>query len=317
MKFLLASFFAVTPAFASVVRSVDSSPKDYSERSKETYVEFQMKTFKDVNATQTPGLDEALQALYQNEPQAQELTKEAIKNIQGKVLNLENKQVLLFLLRRSYEKFNDGYSLLRMKSLVRSDVGLMDLIEDDRLKNILSKDDMPSVMSVANFVSAFKQRTDLAGSQFLVDGVPFELNPHFKIPQGVFQWTLISNVYSQFVFIGSWEEFTIKLLSRSGLNPLVEGDCINFKTSSELRDLSAQVFFSKKCVLDANGSRNFYSVGKNTEKDLKSDLTLPSLPEIHNERANWAVPALTLLAVGIAYGLKDKHVAIKAPALKF
>ncbi len=150
------------------------------------------------------------------------------------------------------------------------------------------------------------QKFPMEEISILINGKKISHLEKWVAPQGIYQWTLVSNTHEPLMRLGSFTQFASESLIH--LKPLIDGDCsslteVEFKTYGILQ---LEIFSSSKCITQ------FGTVAKGniSESHLGALPTTPSdNPTIRSR--SWLLPALAGLAAGIAYGLRGKQVSIQ------
>ncbi len=155
---------------------------------------------------------------------------------------------------------------------------------------------------------AISKRIDLEESALLVNGIKVMNIGKWTAPEGIFQWTLVSNTHEPITRLSNFTQFAAE--SIKSLEELNLGDCkkISENEPKKYGLVKVEVFESRKCVVKFDSSLRLDP----SSDHLGRSQNIVNLEE--KSHRNWIWASLLIVGAGVAMGLKDKNVQVTMPS---
>jgi hypothetical protein len=299
-----------SPAQTAVQRTTESSFDEYRKYLEQTggtsfsqaYIQLSS-----VTTLETPLLEKCLEEMYLGAP-SQVTCLSAVKSLGAKPLNQPRREVLYSFLskmakvksphRSFYEGLRDG--LLRTHP---------DLARTFQTEVPESDDKAPELknLEMKAWKNALDKKIPLDEASLLINGKKVSKLENWTAPEGIYQWTLISNTHEPFIRFATFSQFAADSLK--GLEPLAPGGCSQLETLEPQKFglLKMEVFANSKCVTQ---------FGMSTTVEEKSEHLGSSSSMVKMEKSSsrhWVWITLAIVGAGVAAGLKGKNVQIQWP----
>lgn len=311
--FILVSLISVaaTAQKMTVQRALNSSYSEYSVYLRnsqklsfaESYTSLNLK--REVSST---SVEECLLDLIQ-ESKDSPLCDKAIFELTRRPLNRMSTEVLISLLSRI------GKSSIKEKQFFNSFLNslLATLPDVKKSMGISKRTDVLVVNSVSKleyqaWMRMILKKVSAKETLLMVNGIKVPSLNGFQPPQGVFQWSLVTNSFEPLNFVGTWHQFASR--SSKELKPFFIGDCDRLKGTElpESEILGIEVFLNENCV---HQSQNVFQTKYGP--DHLDDLSGKSSMSI--QKNAWVWPSV-FVAVGagvLASSLRNKKVKVEMP----
>ena len=143
----------------------------------------------------------------------------------------------------------------------------------------------------------------------LINGKKISNLQNWAAPEGIYQWSLVSNTHEPLIRLGTFSQFAAESLKE--LKPLAQGDC------KDLDQLNAQKFGLMRVNVFAN-TKCIAEYGMSTPIQSQTDHlgNSKSMVNVENQSSrHWVWPVMIAVGVGLAVGLQGKNVQVQAPGL--
>lgn len=297
-------------AETAVQRTTESSYADYQkylEKSggisfSQAYIQLSS-----VTAMETPLLERCLEEMYLGAP-SQSTCMSAVKSLGSKPLNQSRREVLFSFLskmvkvksqhREFYQSMRTG--LLRTHPDIGRTFHVSVPAEDEKTVEV-------KALEMKAWKNALAKKFPIDEISLLINGKKVSKLQNWNAPEGVFQWALITNTHEPFVRLGTFSQFASESLK--DLKALAKGDCkeLDQLEASKYGLLKVEVFANSKCVAQ---------FGMSTPIAATSEHLGSSTQRVNMEKSSsrhWVWPALAIVGVGLAAGLKGKNVQVQWP----
>jgi len=313
--FILISFLS-TPALAqkmTVQRALNSNYSEYENYLHNSQKLSFIESYTSLNQKRevsSNNVEECLLDLLQ-ESKDSPLCDKAIFELTRRPLNRMSSEVLISLLSRI------GKSAIKEKQFFNSFLNsLLNTLPDvKKSMGISTRTDVLVVHSVSKLEYRAWMRMILkkisAKEVFLmINGKKIPSLGNYQPPQGVFQWSLITNSFEPLNFVGTWHQFANR--SSKDLKPFFHGDCDKLKrteiANSEI--LGLEIFLNEKCVQE---NQNIFQT--KYSGDHLDDISNKSIVSIQKNAWVWPSAFVALGAGVLASSLKNKKVRVEMPGL--
>ncbi|MEZ0393014.1 MAG: hypothetical protein ACAH59_12410 [Pseudobdellovibrionaceae bacterium] len=293
----------------AVQRTLDSSYRDYAnylESSGRTSFVAAYIQLSSVTELETPLLEKCLEEVYLGAP-SQITCLSAVKSLTAKPLNKPRREVLysfLVKLEKSRSQHQTLYRDLRL-GLLRTHFHLAKTFD---VPVPAKEEDQARVaaLEMKAWKKAVQKRFPLEEIALLINGKKVAKLESWTAPQGIYQWSLITNTHEPITRIGSFSQFAAESLK--DLKPLAPGNC------QSLLDLEAQkfgllqleIYSNKKCV--ARFGMNS-TVGSSEHLGKSSQMVKME----KSSSRHWIWPVVAIIGVGLATSLNGKQVSLQMP----
>ncbi len=299
-----------SPAQVFVQRTTTSLKKDYLEYLKkenlQTFVDGYIQTSASMEL-KTPLLEQCLEEMYLGAP-FEDSCFESIKSLTSRPLNKVRREVLISFLQKLkkgskskknfYESFHSGLTKVSAGREIKTD--------DDNI----GESKVTKALEMNAWRKAISKKIDLEESALLVNGIKVMNIDQWVAPDGIFQWTLVTNTHEPIIRLSSFAQFaTDSVKSLEALNP---EDCkkISEREPQKYSLVKVEVFESRKCVVK-------YDIKYMPTPDsghLGRSQNIVNLEE--KSHRNWIWTSMLIVGVGVAMSLKDKNVQVSLPSLQ-
>jgi len=299
-------------AFAQtgVQRTTESSYEDflkYLEKSGDITFSQAFIHLSSVTEMETPLLEKCLEEMYLGAP-SQANCLAAVKSLASKPLNQARREVLFsFLSRMSkvrspHQMFYQGLKT----GLLKSHPEIARIFHVDIPDDSSRTSDMKALEMKA-WKSALSKKFPIAEASLLINGKKVSKLETWTAPDGVFQWSLISNTHEPFIRLGTFSQFASESLKE--LEPLAKGRCADLDKleARKFGLMKIEVFADRKCIAKFGMSTPIVA----SNHHLGSSASMVKVEE--SSSRHWVWPVLALVGAGLAAGLKDKNVQVRWP----
>lgn len=305
--FLLPSIILVSlSSFAQIVvqRTTSSSLADYEAYlKKENLLSFSQAYIQISAVTElnTPLLEQCLEEVYLGAP-FEDTCFESVKSLTSRPLNSSRREVLTSFLKKLTKVSRKNKSFFSSFA-----EGLEKTHPKGEDKNLPDEDDRRSLVSdleMNAWKKALKKTFDIKEVSLLINGKKVMNLENWKAPEGVFQWSFITNTHEPITRLSSFSLFAAESLR--ALKALNDNDCKKIEESEPKKYgiLKLEVFSSKKCVVQFH---------KLYTPDLADGHLAPSSKVVNLEsgsKRQWGWAATVILGAAAAMALKDKNVEL-------
>jgi len=262
-----------------------------------------------VTEMETPLLERCLEEVYLGAP-SQSTCLTAVKSLTSKPLNQPRREVLFSFLaklekaksqqKNFYRDLKQG--LLRTHPHLARTFGVSVPDSEDSLAKI-------TALEMKAWKKAVVKKFPLDEIALLINGKKVAQLESWTAPQGVYQWTLVSNTHGPIVRLGTFSQFASESLKE--LKPLAQGNCQNIQDLEAQKHglLQIEVFADKKCIAQF-GMKT--TVGHSDHLGKSTNIVKME----KTSSRHWVWPILAVVVVGLATSLNGKQVSFHIPSFR-
>jgi hypothetical protein len=307
--FLLVSALSLNClAEVAVQRTPESSYSEfqkYLQKSGKTSFAQAYITLSSVTEMETPLLERCLEEVYLGAP-AQSTCLSAVKSLSSKPLNQPRREVLFSFLsklekvkspqKNFYRDMRLG--LLRTHENLAKTFGATIPEQDEKLETLQN-------LEMNAWRKAVSKMIPLEEVSLLINGKKVSKLEKWNAPQGVYQWSLVTNTHEPLVRISTFSQFAADSLKE--LKPLASASCDQLSDFDPKKFglLQMEIFSNPKCVAQFGIAS---AVAKSPHLGNSA-----SMVQIEKSNRHWVWPILVAVGAGIALSLKDKQVSVQMP----
>lgn len=305
----LATTSAPAAALPAVQRTLGSSEKTYQkylqESGKRTFVDVYLQVSAPMDSD-SPPLENCLEDLYLGR-NFDASCFSAVSSLTSKPLNSSRRDLLWALLDRLQNTPSTRKSFyLGLRN------GLLSTHPELSKKPDLPNSSQPASLSrvqeleMKAWRKALAQKIPLSEVALLVNGQRVSSITRWKAPEGVFQWSLISNTHEPLIRLGTFSQFAADSVRQ--LKPLADANCENLKNleARHFGVLHLEIFSNPHCVAE-------FGMGRASARQEHLGTSMARMELQKPASKSWLIPALAILGAGLAAGLRNKHVTVTWP----
>lgn len=257
----------------------------------------------------SPSIEDCLVALMQ-ESQENPSCDKAIYDLTRKPLNNMSREILASLLYRmtksnlQEKQFFNSF----LNSLLQTHPEMKNNLSIQKKSEVL-KTNRISKLEYSAFLKTLQKKTDFKDLHLLINGKIITNLRGFEVPQGVYQWGLITNTFKPFVFVGTWQQFAAK--AQKNLEPFFAGSCEDLEKieTTEQELLNTEIFLTAKCVKSTS-----FLHQTNLKASHLSDLPFEKEPTSLKKNKWFWGSVITAVGVGaLSASLQNKKVRVTLP----
>jgi len=301
-------FFAQTlRAAPAIQRALGSSFSDYTKYLRRQQLSSFRSAYIELSSKMEPDasmISPCLENLYLGRDHSSKCLV-AIKALTSRPLSSSGREVLFGLLIK-IEKIpsaHQGFFINLKNGLAKTHP---DLLETFHRSKSNDEKDVPSKMSSLEWTAwtrAIGKKVLTAEATLLINGQEVPRWKTWQPPEGVYQWTLVTNTHEPLVRLGTFTQFaseSVKFLSVFPQNSCSQAGSVELKKFG-LKDV--EFFQSPRCVVKETRdlSNRLEHLGATMDK---------SRIESPGSSKHWLFPALLIIGGGIALGLQGKTVTV-------
>jgi hypothetical protein len=315
MKKIFSLFIALVLSLSAVAetgvqRTTNSSFEEYRkylEKSGQPSFAQAYIQLSSVTEMETPLLEQCLEEMYLGAP-SQATCLNAVKSLAAKPLNQARREVLFSFLSKMIKvrSTNQNFYQGLRDGLLKTHPKLAEVFHvaiPDRSAQVSDV----KTLEMKAWKSALSKKMPIAEAALLINGKKISDLKNWVAPEGIYQWSLVSNTHEPLIRLGTFSQFAAESLK--DLKPLAAGGC------PELDQLKVQkfglmniiVFADRKCIAEHGLSTPI----QNPSDHLGNS---KSMVNVENKSSrHWVWPVMIAVGVGLAVGLKGKNVQIQSP----
>lgn len=260
-----------------------------------------------VTEMETPLLERCLEEVYLGAP-ANSTCLTAVKSLASKPLNQPRREVLFSFLAKLeklksphksfYKNLKDG--LLRTHSQLSSTFGVPVPEAGKDLEKI-------TALEMKAWKKAISKKAPIEEVALLINGKKVAKLESWTAPQGVYQWSLITNTHEPIVRLGTFSQFASESLKE--MKPLAQGNCNSLKDLEEKKYglLQLEIFAEKKCVAQ-------FGVGSTVAHSRHLGASSNFVKMEKSSSRHWVWPVLAIVGVGLVSSMQGKQVSVQMPS---
>lgn len=299
-------------AGVAVQRTTESSYadyKDYLEKSGKSSFADSFIQLSSVIEVETPLLEKCLEEVYLGAP-ANSVCLSAVKSLTAKPLNQPRRQILYSFLVK-LEKVGSPHKgfykdlrlgLLRTHHVLAKTFGAT-IPETDKNPTLVGSLEMKA------WKKALQKKCPLEEASLLINGKKVSKLADWTAPQGVYQWSLVTNTHEPIVRLGTFAQFASESLK--DLKPLAAGNCKNLPNieAQKFGLMQIEIYSDKKCV-----AKYDMSTPKAQAGHLATAAEMVKLEK--SSYRSWIWPVVALIGIGVASSFNGKQVNVQMPSFR-
>ncbi len=293
-------------AFGAVQRTLQSSPEEFQKyltaNEKVSFAEAYLQLSEKMDS-EPAELENCLEEVYLGNSSS-ETCSTAIRELTRRPLNSSRRELLSALLSKLEKSKTSQSNFYRdlKAGLFETHLELKSAsaaTNKERTKQAGTKSEVKA------WRKALSRHISLREALFLINGKRVSFNDHWEPPTGVYQWSLITNTHEPVIQLGTFSQFADSAIQ--ALQPLAAVTCEELK-NFEIQNfglLEVEVFSNSECV---TASASASKMGPTDHLTSKSKFQIEKSGIRH-----WMWPALALVGLGLASGLKGKQITVQWP----
>jgi hypothetical protein len=254
-----------------------------------------------------PVLEQCLEEVYVKAP-FEDTCLTAVKSLTSMPLNKFRREILSSFLTKLVPVTRKHKHLYQ--SLL---TGLNNYKSKKTHKNDHEKKETETIsqLEMKAWKKAISRMIDLEDSALLINGIRIADLKSWVAPNGIFQWSLITNTHAPLTRLSSFHQFAVDSIKE--IQELYPKDCgaIAKTEPKAFGIVKLEIFHSRQCVL----KEEVFTQNRSRENEhLTPGRSLVNLEKKSNRHWTWIGVAVGVVATGLY--LKDKNVQVSLPSFK-